>query len=168
MPAEISFAAALALCSAFGLAHYARRFTLKIKRRWEALSAGVAVAYVFINVMPELEEHRRTVAESVVGTLLDAEKRIYLWALAGFVTFTGLSKLQYTDAPRSDGQESLYRLEMAGFAVYMLLVGYLLVSRSDSSYLSMGLYVFAMALHAFMLDHELVEQFEGFYEPWGR
>src|SRR5262249_31742575 len=37
---------------------------------------------------------------------------------------------------------------------------------SDSSYLSLALYVFAMSLHAFILDHELVKQFEGFYEPW--
>jgi hypothetical protein len=89
MPAAISFAAALALCSAFGLAYYARHFTLKIKRRWKALSAGVAVAYVFVNVMPELEEHRRTVAESAVGTLLDAEKRIYLWRSPGLSRLRG-------------------------------------------------------------------------------
>jgi hypothetical protein len=42
------------LASAFILSHYCRRFTENIKLRWQALSAGVAVAYKFINIIPEL------------------------------------------------------------------------------------------------------------------
>jgi hypothetical protein len=49
-----------------------------------------------------------------------------------------------------------------------LLIGYLLVHREDRSLLSLGLFVFAMGLHLFMVDIELVEQFAGSYQPWGR
>ena len=58
--------------------------------------------------------------------------------------------------------------EMAGYSLYTLLIGYLLVHREDPSLLSLGLFVFAMGLHLFMVDIELVEQFAHFYQPWGR
>jgi len=166
-----AFAGVLLLASAFVLAHYGRRFTANIKHRWHSLSAGVAVAYVFVQVMPELEEHRPVVAGSALGTLLDAEKHIYLWALAGFVTFAGLSRLRSEARPPGgwSGRRALvYWGEMAGYAVYMLLIGYLLVHREDASLLSLWLYVFAMGLHIFMLDTELAVQFQGVYESGGR
>lgn len=170
MPAAISFAGALLLSSAFALAHYCRRFTLRIKRRWQALSAGAAVAYVFVNVIPELEEHRPVVAGSAMVTFLNAEKRIYLWALAGFVTFAGLSTLRFrkgSDAPRSNGAGLVYWGEMTGHALYTLLIGYLLLHREDATLLSLGLFVFAMGLHLFMVDNDLAEKFESLYEPRG-
>ena len=60
------------------------------------------MAYVFVSVMPELEEHRPIVANSAAGTFLDAEKRIYLWALAGFVVFAGLTRLRFIE--RANGE----------------------------------------------------------------
>jgi hypothetical protein len=168
LPAGVSFGGSLLLASAFVLSRYCRRLTLHIERRWHALSAGVAVAYVFVNVMPELEEHRSAVAGSAIGMLLDTEKRIYLWALAGFIAFAGLSRLRSapTGGPRRVAQ--LYSGAMAGYALYALLIGYLLVRREDATMLSLGLYVFAIGLHLFMMDGELAEQFEGRYEPSGR
>jgi hypothetical protein len=153
------------------LARYCRRFTLRIKRRWRALSPGVAVAYVFVNVIPELEEHRPIVAGSANGTLLDAEKPIYVWALAGFITFAGLSRLRFrtnSGTTRSVGSGLVYWAEMAGYALYTLLIGYLLVHREDPTLLSLELFVFAMGLHLFMVDNELVEQLGNRYEQRGR
>jgi hypothetical protein len=167
----VSLAGVALLVCAFVLSHYCRQFTLKIKRRWEALSAGVAVAYVFVNVIPELEEHRPIVAGSATGSLLDAEQRIYLWTLAGFVTFVGLSRFPAhitPNATRTVSPKLPFWGEMVGYSLYTLLIGYLLVHREDPSQLSLGLFVFAMGLHLFMVDIELVEQFASFYQPWGR
>jgi hypothetical protein len=171
MTAAISFCGILLLASAFFLSRYCRRFTVKIKRRWQAISAGVAMAYVFVNVIPELEEHRPVVAGSVMGTLLDAEKRIYLWALAGFISFAGLSRLRVVErrnGSRLRGAVILSWGAIAGYAIYMLLIGYLLLHREDASALSLWLFVLAMGLHIFMVDTQLAEQFEGIYEPPGR
>ena len=171
MPAVVSFSGVALLVCAFVLSHYCRQFTTKIKRRWEALSAGVAVSYVFLSIIPELEEHRPTVAGSATGSLLDAEKRIYLWALSGFVTFVGLSRLPVhlsPNATRTLSAKLPFWVEMAGYSLYTLLIGYLLVHREDPSLLSLGLFVFAMGLHLFMVDIELVERFARFYQPWGR
>ena len=160
LPASVSFGASLLLAGTFFLSRCCLKFTRHIERRWHALSAGVAVAYVFVSIMPELEEHRPVVAGSAIGTLLDTEKRIYIWALAGFMAFTGLSRLRSapSDSPRKVGQ--LYSGTIAGYALYVLLMGYLLVRREDSSVVSLGLYVFAIGLHLFIMDGELAEQFE--------
>jgi hypothetical protein len=62
----------------------------------------------------------------------------------------------------------LYSGTVLGYAVYVLLIGYLLVRREDTSLLSLGLYVFAIGLHLFMVDDELTEQFQHCYESGGR
>jgi hypothetical protein len=167
----ISFAGAALLVCAFVLSHYFCQFTVKIKRVWQALSAGIAVAYMFVNVIPELEEHRPTVAGSATGTILDAEKRIYLWTLAGFVTFVRLSRLPVhsnLNASRTISAKLPFWGAMAGYSLYTLLIGYLLVHREDPSLLSLALFVFAMGLHLFMLDIELVDEFARYYQPRGR
>jgi hypothetical protein len=168
LPPVVSFGGSLLLATAFALSRYCLRFTLHIERRWHALSAGVVVAYVFISLMPELEEHRPTVAGSVIGTLLDSEKRIYLWALAGFVAFGGLSRLRSAPAEGPRKLAQLYSATITGYALYVFLIGYLLVRREDASVLSLFLYIFAIGLHLFMMDGELAEQFERRYQPSGR
>jgi hypothetical protein len=167
VPAGVSFGGSVLIAGAILLSRYCRKFTHQIERRWHALSAGVVVAYVFVSVMPELEEHRPAVVESSAGTLLDTEKRIYLWALAGFVAFAGLSRLRR--APVSGGRRTgwLYSGTMLGYALYVLLIGYLLVRREDTSVLALALYVFAIGLHLFMVDDELAEQFQHRYETGG-
>jgi hypothetical protein len=168
LPAGVSFAGTLLLAGAIILSRCCRALTLKIERRWHALSAGVAVAYVFVSVMPELEEHGPAVAESSLGTLLDTEKRIYLWALAGFVSFAGLSRLRCVPASGFRRAGWLYAGNVLGYALYVLLIGYLLVRREDTSVVSLALYVFAIGLHLFMVDDELAEQFQHRYETGGR
>lgn len=168
LPPGMSFAGSVLIAGAIVLSRYCRKLTLRIERRWQALSAGVAVAYVFVSIMPELEEHRPAVADSSLGMLLDTEKRIYLWALAGFVAFAGLSRLR--SVPVSGPQRTvwLYSGTVLGYALYVLLIGYLLVRREDVSVLSLALYVFAIGLHLFMVDDELSERFQDRYESRGR
>ena len=64
--------------------------------------------------------------------LLDIEKRIYLWALAGFVAFSGLSRLRSAPAGALRSIARLYSGTIAGYALYVLLIGYLLVRREDT------------------------------------
>ena len=168
LPATVSLAGSLLMAGAFVLSRYCRKFTLQIERRWRALPAGVAVGYVFVSLMPELDEHRPAVAESTLGALLNTETRIYLWALAGFMFFAGLSRLRSVPVNGLRRTGWLYSGTMLGYALYVLLIGYLLVRREDTSVLSLALYVFAIGLHLFMVDGELAEQFQRNYESIGR
>jgi len=164
VPDLLTFAAALALAGAFPLARYCQRFTSRVKHTWQALSAGVAIAYVFIHVLPELEEHQRHSTASPVEALLHAEKHIYLWALAGFVLFAGLSRLRSLQASANSGRaRTSFWTIMAGYSSYCLLIGYVMVHRRDATDLTLGPFVFAMALHLFMVDSELTERYPALY-----
>jgi hypothetical protein len=46
------------------------------------------------SVIPNLEEHRPTITASAAGSMLDSEKRVYLFALAPFVAFLVLRRLR--------------------------------------------------------------------------
>jgi hypothetical protein len=155
----------------FILSHYCRRLRQTVMRQWEALSAGVAVAYVFIGVIPELEEHKSTIAASAAANGLDVEKRVYLYALAGFIAFVGLNHL------KSHGgayilalarSEVIYWVEICGYSLYVLLISFLLVHREDPTIASLGLFVFAMGFHLFMIDSQLAHQLGPSYDRWGR
>ena len=155
----------------FVLSRLCRGLRQSVKRQWEALSAGVSVAYVFVSVIPELEEHRPTIAASAAGSVLDAEKRVYLYALAGFVAFVGLNRLRVhlsADTPGSPRLGVTYCVEIAGYSLYVLLISYLLVHREDSTLVSLALFVFAMGFHLFMIDSQLAHQLGRSYDRWGR
>ena len=158
------------LAAAFPLAGWSARFTSRIGRRWRSLSAGVAAAFMFVSVLPELAEHQPTLAAVAHGSILNAEKRIYSWALFGFVSFAGLSEFggAVAEGRRARRPGLFYSGRIVGFAIYVLLISYLLSHREDDSLLSLGLYVAAMGLHFFMLDVVLSEQFGRLYEPMGR
>jgi hypothetical protein len=145
MTAATSFCGILLLVSAFVAAHFCHAFTAQIKRRRQALSAGVAVAYVFVNVVPELEEHRPIVAISATGTLLDTgEANLSLGA-------SRVHHLRRTHAATSSPAER--------WGIYTPLIGYLLLHREDLSMLSLWLYVFAMGLHIFMPRGRVLQVF---------
>src|SRR4029077_14067974 len=89
----------------------------------------------------------------------------------GFITFAGLTRLRFVErahGSRPEAGGTVYWGAMTGYALYMLLIGYLLLHREDSSMVSLWLFVFAMGLHIFMVDNQLVQQFEGIYERGGR
>ena len=93
-PVSVSVAGTVLLMGSLLLSQRCRGLRQTIKWQWQALSAGVAVSYVFVSVIPDLEEHRPTITASAAGSILDSEKRVYLFALAGFVAFVGLRRLR--------------------------------------------------------------------------
>ena len=103
-------------------------------RRWLSFGAGVAVSYVFIQLLPELAGYQeRFLAATAQQALLFAERRVFLAALVGFVLYYGLENfVAWSRASRAArGQEGhstpVYRLHVAGFAVYSALIGSVLV-----------------------------------------
>jgi len=168
--------AALLLASiyAFGAPlHLAR---VGSRRAWVSAAAGIAVAYAFVDVLPELGERQAAFLQQVVGReLLAPEYRGYLAALLGFVLFYGLermtlsSRTEALDLGHAHGESPrIYRIQMAGFAAYSALIGYLLVERAAQGLLSLGLYSAAMALHFLVTDHALIHEHGRPYLSSGR
>jgi hypothetical protein len=138
-------------------------------------AAGISVAYIFIDVLPELEIQRQVLVRAAEGAeLLFAEQRIYLLALLSFVVFYGLEHMVLVTrgsrrtAVASGKADATYWIQLAGYAAYSALIGYLVVDRAERGALALGVYAFAMAVHFLIVDHALTEEHGRTYGPRGR
>lgn len=145
------------------------------RRRWISAAAGVSVAYVFVDVLPELSSLNRVLVEAGGGEgALFAEQRIYILVLVAFVVMYGLQHFVVTARgrePSESGRESVepaYLLQLAGFAIYAALIGYLLAERAAEGPLTVATYAAAMAIHFVIVNHSLAEAHEESYRRKGR
>ena len=171
--AAIVFAGAYLLAGWLESSERLARF--RKRRLYLSAAAGISVAYVFIDVLPELEVQRQALVEASGGAaLLFAEKRVYLLSLFSFVVVYGLEHLALIthDKRATDVAEgrpdAVFWIELAGYAAYSALIGYLVVDRGEHGSLALGVYTFAMAIHFLIVDHGLTEEHRRVYVPRGR
>ena len=141
------------------------------RSRWLSLAGGVAVAYVFMHLLPELAEHERTLRDGAEH----AGAIVYALSLAGLVTFYGMERLirgareQMREEQGVDrAYTGVFWLHIASFAAYNLLIGYLLLHREETGWTPLLLYFTAMALHFFTNDFGLHQDHEELYDRGGR
>ena len=121
------------------------------RRIWLSAAGGVSIAYVFVHLLPELA---RLDAETA-----GSDPVMYVAALAGFVVFYGLEAHMRRRSQRKEGSEGAFRLHLGSYALYNVLVGYLLDEQARQEPLS-GLlfYAFAMSTHFIVNDRGLAER----------
>lgn len=153
---------ALAITILFALTHiFIGRLTFLSgvpRSRGLSLAGGIAVAYVFLHLLPELAVHHET---------LGGERRIYLMALAGLLTFYGLERAIKRRRQGGDSPAGLYHLHLGAYGVYNVLIGYLLLHREGDG-ASLALYAVAMALHFVTTDFALRWDHGARYDRHGR
>lgn len=144
-------------------------------RRWLSFGAGVAVAYVFVQLLPELAEYQdRFLASTAQQAILFAERRVFVAALLGFVIYYGLENfVAWSRAASAARGESghpplVYRLHVGGFAAYSALIGYVLVREPRNEPLALAFYTIAMCLHFLGIDHALDREYGSRYQHRGK
>jgi uncharacterized membrane protein HdeD (DUF308 family) len=171
-----SLAAALILAGAYLLAGWfsGKEASQEFweRRRWISAAAGVSVAYVFVDVLPELGAQQQAFTKATGNSgLLFVEQRMYALALLSFVVFYGLdhmvlSKRQQAPQLVPRGQrDAVYWLHLIGFQFYSGLIGYLLTERAERGSLSLAVYSAVMAVHFLVVEHSLSEQ-HGLEHRW--
>jgi len=120
-----------------------------------SFSAGIALAYVFIHVMPELNTARDTFLQVTLVPHVFAGGGVYFVALLGFLFFYSMDQLNpWTRSAKAHAAPSPgFDLKLAGFAGYVCLISYLLVNNLENSALASGAYALAMAVHLLTFDH---------------
>jgi len=165
--------ASAALCSVYVLAIGAGGSRIWERRRWISAAAGVSVAYVFVDVLPELAAQNESLRR-FGGESLFAERRIYLLALVSFILMYGLEHIVLArresrrEASVRGERDAIYWLHIAGFAAYSALIGDLLIERSERGLLALGVYTLAMAVHFVVVNHALAEEHGAIYRRHGR
>jgi hypothetical protein len=165
-------AAIYAILGRAGRAEGAERFWAH--RRWVSAAAGVSVAYVFIDVLPDLAAQNRALREAMGGIELRfAEQRVYVLVLLSFVVMYGLEHMVLASRERRRAfiaggeRDAVYWLHLGGFAAYSALIGYLLSERAERGAASLAVYTLAMAVHFVIVNHSLSDEHSGAYRGHG-
>ena len=64
--------------------------------------------------------------------------------------------------------DALFRLQLAGYAAYSALIGYLVIERAEHGAIALVLYTIAMAVHFLIVDHSFSEGHGRAYGPGAR
>jgi zinc transporter ZupT len=145
---------------------------------WLSAGGGIAVAYVFMHLLPELSEHQGVLAASAPAGLSGLEQHVYLVALLGLGVFYGLENLTLKDRrrrTRPDGRAGdvttgagTFWLSITTFGIYNALIGYLLMEQLRTGASNLYLFTAAMGLHFLVNDFGLQQHHRERYRRLGR
>jgi hypothetical protein len=126
-------------------------------RAFVSFAGGVAVAYVFLHMLPDLVEYNKPIGQYLLRNQWltpFTELLIYIVALFGFLIYYGFDLLaeRYRDAGHDDGR--VYWLHLTMFCLYNFLITYTMSLRAVSSITATVLFTFAMALHFVLTDRK--------------
>ena len=146
------------------------------RRRWLSLGAGVATAYVFVHLLPELSRVQDIFTKAAATRGLPFhESRVYTSALAGFILMYGLEHLvswsrkrQEGEAAGEEGGNLVSWVHMGGFFFYCALVSYTMDRESERGSLFLILYLVAMSLHFLGTDYALRREYGRWYDIRGK
>lgn len=167
---------ALAITLVLMLSHYFSPLAVRAargnERRLRSFAGGVAVAYVFLHMLPELVEGKDSVGQLLsrvehLTPLLDLG--IFLVALTGFTLYYGLELLAAHQADKSpEAQGKVYALHLGMFCLYNFLITYTMPLRVQTGLGYAMIFTAAMALHFTFTDRGLARNFPQRFNHGGR
>ena len=126
--------------------------------------SGVAIAYIFIDLLPKLSHTDAIVKDALWQFFPYFERHVYVMALAGFLLFFVVD--------RSEGLlgkgRAYFLLSLSSYSLFNFLVGYAVVDKTNPEVQPIILFTFAMALHYFMNDFTLSQAHGNLYNRIGR
>lgn len=140
-------------------------------RTFVSFAGGVAVAYVFLHMLPDLVEYNKPIGRFLLSNQWltpFTELLIYIVALFGFLVYYGLDLLaeRYRDGGQNDGL--VYTLHLTMFCLYNFLITYTMSLRAVSSITAAVLFTFAMALHFVLTDRKFTRFYANEFNHVGR
>lgn len=140
-------------------------------RAFISFAGGVAVAYVFLHMLPDLVEYNKPIGELLLSNQWltpFTELLIYIVALFGFLVYYGFDLLaeRYKDAGHND--RLVYGLHLFMFCLYNFLITYTMALRALSSITATVLFTVAMALHFVLTDRKFCRFYPVRFNHLGR
>ncbi len=151
----------------FSLVHLGAQTTKHLDRithgRLLSAGGGVAIAYVFIDLLPKLGKSDLLVQKALEGVFPYFERHVYIMALAGFLLFFIVDR-----SATVIKKQNTFWLSLLSYALFNFLVGYAIVDKDNPEVRPLILFTFAMALHYFTNDFTLSTKYGKAYLKMGR
>lgn len=129
--------------------------------KWLSLCGGVAIAYVFVYILPTLHREQNQLGGE---SALNAE--IYALGLFGLLVYFTIYKL--ADTRRTGEEETrFYFVEVGFFAAYTFMVTYIVFS-SDVATIEAAFYGLAIGLHFVGISYNLWLENQRLHMAYGR
>ena len=146
------------------------------RSKWLSAAGGISVAYVFIHLLPELEEWQSKFEENHEASFSFMSNHLYLVSLFGLTAFYGLeraAKLSSASERKNKNEKEkplpqVFWIHISSFAIYNAIIGHLLVSRDTESGTELIWFVIAMAFHFMVNDYGLLDHYRHNYLKKGR
>lgn len=169
----------LALAVCLGLVHVLafrmQRLIELPQRWWISIAGGVSIAFVFLDILPELAHAQMEVQHSRFGMIAYLERHVYLLTLLGLALFYGLERLAIRSRlhrQETYGENSTYSsvfwIHVASFGIYNTILGYLLRESENHGLTACLILFFTLALHFWVNDVGLREHHSRLYDRIGR
>ncbi|MDG6077583.1 hypothetical protein E3U23_00025 [Erythrobacter litoralis] len=176
MPAiePITALMALAFCAVHLFVAKLRFLDTEPRSRWLSFAGGVAVAYVFLHILPELGAHGTTFERALGIARGAAEAWVYTLALAGLALFYGVERAVVTSRggrERGDGRRpgsGVFWLHIAANCLLIFIISYLLNHREDATVGGLVLFFVALLLHFVTADFASRADHPEIYDSAGR
>ncbi len=143
--------------------------------RWVSVAGGVSIAYIFLDIFPELGRAQTEVEHINSFWINYFEHHVYLLALAGLTIFYGLEQLAMRSRAhhhKTEGEDrtqpAVFWLHIASFSLYNAILGYLLRETESHGWVAALLLFVALALHFVVNDISLREHHKHLYDRIGR
>ncbi len=174
MSAEI---ASLATVAALAVVHYCAGTKAALRHKWRpqvlSAAAGIGVAYVFLELLPDLADQQSLIEGT--GFLPGLEHHAYILALVGLTVFFAVETIsrKSRSLSRASGASEFtgngaFWFSIISFAILNASIGYAVASPGDEAVEPLWLFALAMGLHFLANDCSLVEHHGARYEHLGR
>lgn len=155
---------------------YLLRFSSIPRSKWLSIAGGISVSYVFIHLLPELEDWQLLFEEKYQDCFSFLKHHLYLVALLGLTLFYGMEKAalitkasqRKSQQYKEDKNQKVFWLHIILFSIYNALIGYLLVHRDDDSIITLIWFAIAMGFHFIVNDYSLLDHYRRSYQQKGR
>ncbi|QBI18377.1 hypothetical protein ER308_01510 [Egibacter rhizosphaerae] len=134
-------------------------------RRFTSIGGGFSVAFVFLHLLPELEEAGEHVAGPLEDDLGFAAHDAHLLALGGLVALYGMERLARRT---SDTVRRTVQFETLAFAAYYASVGLVLWEQSTEGVAELVTFTVAVGVHFLVIDWGLARRRQRLYRRFAR
>lgn len=121
-----------------------------------SIGGGVAIAYVFIDLLPKLCSSDALVRMALHPYIPYIEKHVYITALMGFILFYLVDRSQFTLTSA--------QLSINSYALFNFLIGYAIADPFNPEVRPLVLFTIALGLHLFVNDHSISEKLGDYYQ----